>query len=290
MQPPNHPAGLKSQMLRAAVQENADTIADRLPVSLRPARRWLGASARQAWLLVVPVCLIAGIAVVANRSMAAVQALPVPATPVAFVPEAIVEPASAAVPDLSLLTRPLRPGALALGVRRVILDPGHGGEHLGTASGSGLLEKDMTLDLAQRARKLLVERGFEVVLTRARDDTLSLKQRATSANAKRGDRPRRSRSSTKARGSVVRTNSPIDDEIANRRTSVWAANSTPSRVASNGPISNRTVSPARVKTLTSTTEMAIGSDSSRDARTSRPRTPAADVSPSMMTMIAIGPT
>ena len=42
-------------------------------------------------------------------------------------------------------------------------------------------------------------------------------------------------------------------EIANSRTSVWAAKSTPSAVASNGPIVKRTVSPARVKTLTRTT-------------------------------------
>ena len=40
-------------------------------------------------------------------------------------------------------------------------------------------------------------------------------------------------------------------EIANSRTRVWPAKSTPSAVASNGPIVNRTVVPARVKTLTS---------------------------------------
>ena len=69
----------------------------------------------------------------------------------------------------------------------MILDAGHGGENLGTASASGLLEKTVTLDLAERARRLLVEQGFEVVLTRAGDDTLSVKQRATTANQKRGD-------------------------------------------------------------------------------------------------------
>ena len=44
---------------------------------------------------------------------------------------------------------------------------------------------------------------------------------ATATNAARGDTPRRSRSSTNARGSVVRMNRPIDVEIANSRTSVW---------------------------------------------------------------------
>ena len=51
---------------------------------------------------------------------------------------------------------------------------------------------------------------------------------ATATKAARGGTPRRSRSSTNARGSVVRMNSPIEVEMANSRTSVWAAKSTPS--------------------------------------------------------------
>ena len=88
---------------------------------------------------------------------------------------------------MALLARPLPPRALALGVRRVVLDAGHGGANQGTASAAGLLEKHVALDLAERARRLLVDRGFEVVLTRADDMTLSLKQRATTANQSRGD-------------------------------------------------------------------------------------------------------
>jgi N-acetylmuramoyl-L-alanine amidase len=179
-------------MLRAAVQDNADTIQGRVPTALRPARRFLTVWARQAWLLVLPVGIILGLALVANRSMAAVAAVRSARVPPASIhpapaPEAIVERSSASIPDMSLLTRPLRARALALGVRRVVLDAGHGGENLGTASASGLLEKNVTLDLAERARRLLVKHGFEVVLTRAGDDTLSLKQRATAANQTRGD-------------------------------------------------------------------------------------------------------
>jgi hypothetical protein len=102
--------------------------------------------------------------------------------------------------------------------------------------------------------------------------TASSVARATNAN--RGDRPRRSRSRTKLRGSVVSPNSPIAVEIAKSRTRVWAAKSTPSRVASNGPIVNRTVVPARVKTLTRMTEIAIGSVSRKEIRISRRATPA----------------
>ena len=45
---------------------------------------------------------------------------------------------------------------------------------------------------------------------------------AAATNAKRGETPRRSRSRTSARGSVVRTNRPIEVEMANSRTSVWS--------------------------------------------------------------------
>jgi hypothetical protein len=90
---------------------------------------------------------------------------------------------------------------------------------------------------------------------------------------------------------VVRPNNPIEVEIASSRTSVWPAKSTPSAVASNGPMVNRTVSPARVKTLTRTTEIAIGRVSSRETRSSLPRTPASPAAGRIARkMIASGPT
>src|SRR5688500_6220005 len=101
----NHSARLKAQMLRAAVQDNADTIAGRVPSSLRPARRVLAGWARQAWLLVLPFSIILGLALVASRSMAAVEAarsarIPVVATQ--FAPS--IGPVPASIPDMSLLT------------------------------------------------------------------------------------------------------------------------------------------------------------------------------------------
>jgi N-acetylmuramoyl-L-alanine amidase len=178
------PARLKAQMLRAAVQDNADTIADRLPVALRPARRLFALWAKRAPLLVLPVSIIVASALVA-RSLAAPMFVPLP--PDGLVPEPSLARVTESLPDMALLTRPLRPRALGLAVRRVVLDAGHGGENLGTESAGGLLEKAVTLDLAERARQLLAEHGFEVVMTRKADDTLSLKQRATTANQSRGD-------------------------------------------------------------------------------------------------------
>jgi len=108
-----------------------------------------------------------------------------PARP-ALAPAAPPSPAMAAT-DPTRLTQQVRPDVLALGVRRVILDAGHGGDNLGTAGARGLQEKDLTLDIAERVRKLIVARGFDAVMTRTLDDTLSLQQRAAVANGRKGD-------------------------------------------------------------------------------------------------------
>lgn len=59
-------------------------------------------------------------------------------------------------------------------LRRIVLDPGHGGTDPGTQNERlGLKEKDFTLDVAQRLRPLLEARGFEVRLTRETDTRFS---------------------------------------------------------------------------------------------------------------------
>jgi N-acetylmuramoyl-L-alanine amidase len=172
-------------MLQAAVQDNADTIADRVPPSLRPWRRFVARWAYPTRLVLAPLSIVTSL-FLAHWSLAA---QPVSSTAGAMSPASKVLTNSSPPPrpDLSLLTRPLSTGALALGVRNVVLDAGHGGAQQGTASATGLLEKEVTLDLAERTRKLLVGKGFTVVMTRTTDDTLSLKDRATTANRKRGD-------------------------------------------------------------------------------------------------------
>ncbi|PYJ09528.1 MAG: hypothetical protein DMF06_09645, partial [Verrucomicrobia bacterium] len=64
----------------------------------------------------------------------------------------------------------------------VVLDPGHGGQDSGTIK-AGLLEKELTLDVAQRAQRLLQAQGFVTVLTRTGDTHVSLAERAAVANA-----------------------------------------------------------------------------------------------------------
>jgi N-acetylmuramoyl-L-alanine amidase len=72
-------------------------------------------------------------------------------------------------------------------VRVVVVDAGHGGRDPGAIGVGGLREKDVTLALAKTLRKSLRARGFDVVLTRDRDRTLSLEERTAIAEGAGGD-------------------------------------------------------------------------------------------------------
>ncbi len=63
----------------------------------------------------------------------------------------------------------------------VILDPGHGGGDSGAEVG-GVREKDLTLDVARRAERLLQLEGLQTLLTRDNDRFVSLAERASVAN------------------------------------------------------------------------------------------------------------
>lgn len=67
----------------------------------------------------------------------------------------------------------------------VVIDPGHGGEDHGTAfrqSERTLYEKNITLQLAQRAAQELTARGVQTVLTRREDRNVPLSERTAMAN------------------------------------------------------------------------------------------------------------
>lgn len=70
----------------------------------------------------------------------------------------------------------------------IVLDPGHGGEEGGAKNIDGLLEKDLTLDIALRLEKILNQNtGFRVFLTRRTDKFVSLGERTELANDKDAD-------------------------------------------------------------------------------------------------------
>jgi N-acetylmuramoyl-L-alanine amidase len=76
---------------------------------------------------------------------------------------------------------------LNLGVRKIVIDPGHGGKDPG-ATAFGMKEKDIVLQVAKKlAVKLKQELGCEVLLTRNKDVFLSLEERTAIANANSAD-------------------------------------------------------------------------------------------------------
>ena len=72
-------------------------------------------------------------------------------------------------------------------LEKVVLDPGHGGQQKGAEGKDNLLEKEITLDIAQRLQKLLRGEGLDAVLTRNTDADLSLVERTAAANREKGD-------------------------------------------------------------------------------------------------------
>jgi N-acetylmuramoyl-L-alanine amidase len=99
----------------------------------------------------------------------------------------LVRPASVAQPTRdgqSTLTR-----ALGLKIGRIVIDAGHGGHDTGTVGPTGLMEKDLCLDVALRLGKIIEQRlpGADVVYTRADDTFIPLEERTNIANQAKAD-------------------------------------------------------------------------------------------------------
>lgn len=76
---------------------------------------------------------------------------------------------------------------LGLKVKRIVLDPGHGGKDPGAVGPRGLKEKDVVLSLAKRIKPRLEAKGYEVLMTRDTDVFVDLRDRARFANNNRAD-------------------------------------------------------------------------------------------------------
>src|SRR6266478_5200989 len=99
----------------------------------------------------------------------------------------LVQPSTAPLPTRdgqSTLTR-----ALGLKISRIVIDAGHGGHDTGTIGPTGLMEKDLCLDVALRLGKIIQQRlpGAEVVFTRADDTFIPLEERTNIANDVKAD-------------------------------------------------------------------------------------------------------
>ena len=99
----------------------------------------------------------------------------------------LIRPASTPQPlrdGQSTLTR-----TLGLKIGRIVIDPGHGGHDTGTIGPTGLMEKDLCLDVALRLGKMIEQRlpGADVVYTRSDDTFVPLEERTNIANQAKAD-------------------------------------------------------------------------------------------------------
>jgi N-acetylmuramoyl-L-alanine amidase len=78
---------------------------------------------------------------------------------------------------------------LALGVRRIIVDAGHGGKDFGAPGCiKGIQEKDIVLQIAKKlAEKIRNKLNCEVIMTRDTDNYISLEERTAIANTQKAD-------------------------------------------------------------------------------------------------------
>jgi N-acetylmuramoyl-L-alanine amidase len=172
---------IKRQLLSDLVQENVDLIQGRAP---RAHRR------RYGLRLMLRVAFLAAVSLALFGSTRLLSTLAHPAEPrlagaSAVVPAGVRPRVVAAVDESAPVSltapAPVDAAVFPLAVRKVVLDAGHGGGSTGTRTPEGALEKDVTLDIAERLRHLLEDR-FQVVMTREGDQDLSLEERGKIAN------------------------------------------------------------------------------------------------------------
>jgi N-acetylmuramoyl-L-alanine amidase len=99
----------------------------------------------------------------------------------------LIQPTATAQPTRdgqATLTR-----TLGLKIGRIVIDAGHGGHDTGTIGPTGLMEKDLCLDVALRLGKIIQQRlpGADVVYTRSDDSFIPLEERTHIANEARAD-------------------------------------------------------------------------------------------------------
>ncbi len=99
----------------------------------------------------------------------------------------LVQPPVTPVPTRdgqSTLTR-----TLGLKIGRIVIDAGHGGHDTGTIGPTGLMEKDLCLDVALRLGKIIQQKlpGADIVFTRSDDTFIPLEDRTRIANEAKAD-------------------------------------------------------------------------------------------------------
>ena len=113
---------------------------------------------------------------------------PAPASTPSTPPRPSATPASARSIEKIIQQEEKKTAAPALGMTRIVLDPGHGGKDRGATGVSGIEEKDIVLDITLRLKKIILAKEVsEVVLTREDDIYIPLEERTAIANTANGD-------------------------------------------------------------------------------------------------------
>jgi len=114
---------------------------------------------------------------------------PVPDPQGPTVPAAVSTPATSRATARTALGQSFLTRALGLRIGSIVIDPGHGGHDTGAVGPTGLMEKDLCLDVALRLGQIIKLRlpGAEVIFTRTDDLFIPLEKRTNIANEKKAD-------------------------------------------------------------------------------------------------------
>ncbi len=190
---------LKRRLFEGMAEENLELIQNQPRGTIR--RRRLERNERlrrrrRAWLAGGSLVVVAGLVLtLALRTDARADRSESTASAAVLQPLPQAPPVTESADSLGGLTdvlngnmaQPIERGVIPLEVQTIAIDPGHGGKDSGTLLPQyGLLEKEITWDIAVRLRKLL-EADFDVVMTRNGDETVALKDRTALANASNAD-------------------------------------------------------------------------------------------------------
>lgn len=171
----------KALLLRGVVQDNINVL-----YGVRNSRVKRRSRRIEIWLSLGVLALAVASFLVPSRVVSTGGPPPVSVERSPFdLPVASEEP----TPESAVLLSPPRPidrNAIPLAIKTIVIDPGHGGDP-GAISETGVTEKEITLDIALRLRRLMKDSPFEVLLTRESDRRISLDERVAFANKHKAD-------------------------------------------------------------------------------------------------------
>lgn len=178
---------IKQRLLREAVQENtghrSSLAYQELPNETWRRPRMLQLSFIRGCALFVSVCLL----LVFDPTYNLTNVLPSAAR---LFREGLPERGvllSDMLNDLRLVPKLIDFRVFPIGVKTILVDPGHGGKDGGAVGLEGMLEKAVTLDIALRLRTLLGGAAFKVIMSRETDQTISIEERVALANSQGAD-------------------------------------------------------------------------------------------------------